>query len=538
MDLTAKTFAGLEEELQKELVSLGADDVKIIKRGCTFRGDEAILYKVNYLSRLAIRILKPIGVFDVKNEEQLYDKVKKINWLDVFKQTQTFSVEANLFHSDFDHSHYAALKTKDAIVDQFRDETGKRPWVSVENPNIYIDVHVSHNVCTISLDSSGESLHKRGYKIGADKAPINEILAAGMIALSGWKCDCDFYDPMCGSGTIPIEAAMLAMNIPAGYYRKEFAFMNWDGYDEILWEKIKQEANDNLKEHEHQIFASDRSEKAIGITKRNLKHAGLHKDISVKVAYFDSLEPENKGFLIMNPPYGIRMEERGELRDLYRGIGNVLKSKFVGFVSWIISPNFDSAKFIGLRPSQKITLYNGPVETKYMKFEVYEGTRRYGDTEKPDWKDNRKSDSSDKKEEDHDKKSSFPVKTDDSRRKSFSGDDSKRRSFSDDDRKRKSYSDDDGKRKSYSDNARGFKRRSSSDFDKPERKFDDKRRKFDNDDSSNEDRRNVNKERSEDFERRMESLRRFTGSEWNTPEKKRTRKRITKKPPEKDNSDQ
>ena len=226
MDFTAKTFAGLEDALAVELKELGADDVKIIKRGATFRGDEELMYKVNYLSRLAVRILKPIGVFDVKNDAQLYEKVKKINWMNVFNLKQTFSVDANLFYSELDHSHYAALKTKDAIVDQFRESTGKRPWVNVENPDIYIDVHISHNVCTISLDSSGESLHQRGYRIGADKAPINEVLAAGMINLAGWKGDKDFYDPMCGAGTIPMEAAMLAMNIPAAYYREKFAFMN------------------------------------------------------------------------------------------------------------------------------------------------------------------------------------------------------------------------------------------------------------------------------------------------------------------------
>ncbi len=239
LDLTAKTFAGMEEELAKELLELGADNVEIIKRGCTFKGDKEFIYKVNYLSRLAIRILKPVGVFEVKNEDQLYEKIRKINWMNVFNLNQTFQVDSNLFYSELTHSHYVNQSTKDAIVDQFREATGKRPWVNIENPDIYIDVHISHNLCTISLDSSGESLHKRGYKIGVDKAPLNEVLAAGLIALSGWKCDKDLYDPMCGSGTIPIEAAMYAINIPAGYYRKEFAFMNWDDFDEGLWKKVK-----------------------------------------------------------------------------------------------------------------------------------------------------------------------------------------------------------------------------------------------------------------------------------------------------------
>jgi len=352
--------------------------------------------------------------------------------------------------------------------------------------------------------------------VGADKAPINEVLAAGMIALSGWKCDCDFYDPMCGSGTIPIEAAMLAMNIPSGYYRKDFAFMNWEGYNETLWEEIKQEANDNLKEHEHNIFASDRSEKAVGISKRNFKHAGLHKDITVKVAYFDSLVPEEKGILIMNPPYGIRMEERGELRDLYKGIGNVLKNNFVGFHSWIISPNFDSAKFIGLRPSQRLTLYNGPVETKYMKFEVYEGSRRYGDKEKEGWVDNKKerSGGDDRK---------FQRRDDDRKPRTYEGSDDRKFQRRDDDRKPRSYEGSDDRK---------FKKREEGSFDRPERKFDDRRKKYDQGESDGENRRDMIKSRSQDFERRMESLKRFTNSDKKAPEKKKTRKRISKKPPE------
>lgn len=495
MDFTVKTFAGLEEALAVELKELGADDVEIIKRGATFRGDEELMYKVNYLSRLAIRILKPIGVFDVKDEKQLYDKVRKINWMDVFKLNQTFSVDANLFYSELNHTQYAALKTKDAIVDQFRESTGKRPWVNVENPDIYIDVHISHNVCTISLDSSGESLHRRGYRIDADKAPINEVLAAGMINLAGWKGDVDFYDPMCGSGTIPIEAAMLAMNIPAGYYRGNYAFMSWEGYNESLWKKVKEEANELMGETDCRIFASDRSEKAIAIAKRNLKHAGLHKDIEIRVGYFDSINPEKGGILIMNPPYGIRMEERGELRDLYRGIGDVLKNNFKGFEAWVISPNFDTAKFIGLRPSKKITLYNGPVETRFLKFEVYEGTRRYGD------KPSEKPFSSEKRD--------FRKK-DDFRSSKSSSSEGRQRNF------------DSGK-----DNYRSSK----------DTRTEGRKRDFDSEtgESNPEKRRKINEERSRNFDRHMDALRRFTKSDDKKPDSKKPgRKRITVKKPPKD----
>lgn len=376
-DYLAKTFAGLEKVLAAELNELGAKDVEIIKRGASFRGDVSLMYKTNYLCRTAIRILKPIGVFEAKDNDQLYNKVRKIDWSKVFDIKQSFVVNANVFYSEVDHSHFAALRVKDAIVDQFREKTGRRPWVNTEKPDIYIDVHISHNICTISLDSSGESLHKREYKIAVDKAPINEVLAAGMIQLSNWDKKTDFYDPMCGSGTIPIEASMLAMNIPAGYYRKSWAFMKWADFDNELWDKIKQESDETIAESDARIIASDRSQVAVNITKRNLKNAGLHKDIEVFHRFFDEIKPEeSKGILVFNPPYGKRLEEKGELKDIYRGIGDVLKANFSGFTAWIISPNTDAVKFVGLRPSAKIELYNGPIETRFLKFELYEGSKK------------------------------------------------------------------------------------------------------------------------------------------------------------------
>ncbi len=408
MDFTAKTFAGLEEVLADELKAIGALDIKIIKRGVQFRGDEALLYKANYLLRTALRILKPIGIFEVKDDKQLYEKVMKIDWSKVFNVTQTFSVDANLFFSNLDHSQFVSLRTKDAIVDQFREKTGKRPWVSKENADIFIDVHINQDVCTVSLDSSGESLHQRGYRIAVDKAPINEVLAAGMIQLTGWKGEKDFYDPMCGSGTIAIEAAMVASNIPAGHYRENFAFMRWEDFNEELWGTIKQEADSQMTDPECNIFASDRSEKAIGIAKKNLRKAGLHKDIDIKVKYFDAIHPEvENGILVFNPPYGKRLEERGEIRDLYKGIGDVLKNNFQGFEAWIISSSFDSMKFVGLRPSRKIHLFNGPIETRFVKFEMYAGSKkgkhmsdedkedfkRRKDDKKPDWKKDDRDDS-------------------------------------------------------------------------------------------------------------------------------------------------
>ena len=466
MDYTAKTFAGLEEILAEELKGIGAEDVTIINRGVKFRGDTEILFKANYLCRTALRILKPVGVFKVKDQDELYSKVRNIDWTKIFNLDQTFIVNGNVFHSELNHSHYVALKTKDAIVDQFRDKMGKRPWVGLEDAQIFVDVHISHDECTVSLDSSGESLHRRGYRITTDKAPLSEVLAAGMIKLTGWKGDKDFYDPMCGSGTIPLEAAMSAMNIPAGYYLKQFAFMNWAGYDEELWKKVKEEADLNMTELECNIFASDRSEKAVKIAKYNVKHAGLHKDIDLSVKYFDSVQPsEEKGILVFNPPYGKRLEERGEIFDLYRKIGDVLKQNFQGYEAWVISSNMDAAKFIGLRPSSRLPLFNGPIETKFIKFEMYEGSKKgkYEDQPEGD-KGFRKSDDGEKRDfrrrDDSDKK--------DFRRR----DDGERKDF----RKR----DDDGKR--------DFRRRDGDDKKDFRRRDDGERKDFQrHDDSQNKD---------------------------------------------------
>ncbi len=376
MDLTAKTISGLEEVLADELKALGAKEVQTGKRVVLFRGNKEIIYKANYLCRTALRILKPIGVFTVRNEKELYEKVKRIDWTQVFGLRQTFMVNATISQSSMTHSLYVALKTKDAIVDQFRDKLGKRPYVDKENPTIYVDVHINREKCTISLDSSGASLHKRGYRVATDKAPINEVLAAGLIKLSGWKKDGDFMDPMCGSGTIPIEAAMEALNIPAGYYRKHFAFENWQDFDHDLWHDIKEEANNRISEYDHPIIASDQSFKAFNIARSNLKNAGLQLDVTLINKPFEKMNPRKwKGMLLFNPPYGERLEEK-DIIALYKMIGDVLKTKFKGYEAWMITGNPAAAKFVGLRPSKKITLFNGQIESKFIKFELYEGSRK------------------------------------------------------------------------------------------------------------------------------------------------------------------
>lgn len=380
-DLTAKTLSGLEEVLAKELKSLGATQVTTGKRVVLFRGDQALVYKANYLCRTALRILKPIGVFTVRNEDELYRKVKQIDWTQIFSLRQTFSVSAAVFNSSMTHTLFVSQKTKDAIVDQFREKLGRRPSVNIENPDIHIDVYISKEKCTLSLDSSGHSLHQRGYRIAVDKAPINEVLAAGLIKLSGWQKNSDFFDPMCGSGTIPIEAAMEAMNIPAGYYRKKFAFESWKDFDYTLWNQIKYQADGEIKENNFPIIASDESYKAFKIARNNLRNAKLDQDITLINKPFEKMNPESgKGILVFNPPYGERLEE-GDIVALYKHIGDVLKSKFQNYEAWIITSNLEAAKFIGLKPSKKIHLFNGPLESRFLKFEMYAGSKKAAKSE-------------------------------------------------------------------------------------------------------------------------------------------------------------
>lgn len=376
IDLTAKTFSGMEDVLVDELTALGAKEVTKGTRVVYFRGEKSLIYKANYLCRTALRILKPIGVFTVRNEQELYDKVQKIDWPSLFDLKDTFMVNASVFNAKLTHSQYVAQKTKDAIVDQFRDRFGRRPNVEKNNPTLTIDIHLNGNQCTVSLDSSGASLHKRGYRAEVDKAPLNEALAAGLILLSGWDKTGDFMDPMCGSGTLPIEAAMYAMNIPSGYYRRHFAFENWPDFDETLWKEVKNEANEQILEHDFPIIASDQSYKAYRIAQTNIRKAQLHKDITVINKPFEKMNPEsNKGILLFNPPYGERLKEN-DIVALYKHIGDVLKTKFKGYQAWIITSNLDAAKFIGLKPSKKFTVFNGPLESRFLKFEIYEGSKK------------------------------------------------------------------------------------------------------------------------------------------------------------------
>ena len=365
-ELVAKTFHGLEEVLAKELTELGASDIEIGNRMVAFTGDKAMMYKANFCLRTAIRILKPIKHFKANNADEVYDNIKSIDWENYLDNAKSFSVDAVVFSNEFRHSKFVAYKVKDAIVDYFRDKTGNRPSVSLSNPDVLLNIHIAEDRCTLSLDSSGESLHRRGYRQEAVEAPLNEVLAAGMILMTGWKGECDLIDPMCGSGTIPIEAALIARNIAPGVFRKEFAFEKWVDFDQDLFDSIYND-DSNEREFNHKIYGYDNNPKANEIATRNVKAAGLSKEIVLKLQPFQQFEqPKEKSIIITNPPYGERISTN-DLLGLYQMIGERLKHAFAGNDAWILSYRDECFDQIGLKPSVKIGLYNGALECQFRK---------------------------------------------------------------------------------------------------------------------------------------------------------------------------
>ncbi len=376
MELLVKTMAGLEPVLVNELEKLGANNISTLKRAVRFEGDKELLYRANLELHTALRILLPIKRFRAPHENSFYKQIKKIDWTQFLSIHDTIAVDAVSYSKHLSHTKYLALRTKDAIVDQFRKLTGDRPNVDVVNPTLRIHVHISKDECTLALDSSGDSLHRRGYRTETLEAPINEVLAAGLIALSGWNFDCDFVDPMCGSGTFLVEAAFWAHHIAPQLYRESFGFMRWKDFDAKLWEKVRNEARQRVRPFDHQILGFDKSFKAIKITQQNILAAHLEGKIEVDRRKFQKLpKPGPSGLLLMNPPYDERLAERN-IHELYREIGDRLKNEFTGYTAWIISSNKDALKNIGLRPSRKMTVFNGQLECKFQKFELYEGSKK------------------------------------------------------------------------------------------------------------------------------------------------------------------
>lgn len=374
--LIAKTFAGLEDILAEELTVIGAEGVRLSKRAVEFSGDNETMYKANYYCRTALRILKTIKTFKATNEEELYNGVFDVDWHDMFDVEDTFAIDSVVNSKQFRHSKYVALKSKDAVVDRFRKRYGERPSIDTEDPSVRINVRIFNDDVTIALDSSGSSLHKRGYRIETGPAPINEVLAAGLVLLSGWDKRSNFVDPMCGSGTILLEAAMIANEIPAGYYRSEYGFQRWKDYDKDIWQKVKDNADSYSSEFDYRIIGSDISGRMISIARNNIRNARMHKDIELQANNItDFIPPKGGGVMICNPPYGERMK-LDDLKALYKKIGDTLKRNFAGYDAWVLSSDMEAMKFVGLRPSRKITVFNGPLECRFMKFSIYEGSKK------------------------------------------------------------------------------------------------------------------------------------------------------------------
>lgn len=374
-EMVAKTLYGLEDVLAGELIALGANDIQIGRRMVSFTGDKEMLYKANFCLRTALRILKPIYHFKAKDADTVYQEVKKVAWENYMTLDTTFAIDSVIFSEDFNHSKFVAYRTKDAIVDYFMEKFQKRPSVRVNNPDLYINIHISHNDCTLSIDSSGESLHKRGYRVEQTEAPLNEVLAAGMILKTGWKGESNFIDPMCGSGTLLIEATMIALNIFPGVHRKEFAFEKWIDFDQELFDRIY---NDESQERafEYKCYGYDISPVAIEVARKNIRSAGLTKYIELEVLPFQQIgEVPQPGILVTNPPYGERISTR-DLLGLYSMIGERLKHKFTGYKAWIISYKDECFDKIGLRASEKIKLMNGSLECEFRCFEMFEGKNK------------------------------------------------------------------------------------------------------------------------------------------------------------------
>lgn len=372
LELIAKTFQGLEEVLAQELTELGANNVQIGHRMVSFTGDKAMMYRANFCLRTAVRVLMPIKHFNAKDADEVYNAVRSINWSKYLDTSTTFAVDSVVYSSEFRHSKFVAYKVKDAIVDYFRETVGERPNIRITNPDIKLNIHISEEACTLSLDSSGESLHQRGYRVASVEAPINEVLAAGLIKLSGWKADCDFIDPFCGSGTFLIEAALMARNIYPGVFRKEFGFEKWKDFDRELFDEIY---NDDSQEREfdHKIYGYDINLPAIEVASRNVKSAGVSDLVVLKQQDFRKFtNPSQKSIIITNPPYGERLTPP-DLLTLYQSIGKVLKHEFSGGEAWVISSKQELFEHIGLRPSLKIQVLNGSLDCDFRKYQLFEG---------------------------------------------------------------------------------------------------------------------------------------------------------------------
>jgi putative N6-adenine-specific DNA methylase len=375
-EMKATTFHGLEDVLVNELMKLGARDIVPFKRGVSFTGDKGFMYKANLCLRTALKVLVPIYSFTANNEHELYDKMKEYEWEELLNSDDTLAINATVNSDEFNHSLYVSQKTKDAICDRFVDKFSVRPNVDLDRPTLRIYVHIFRNQVNVSLDSSGDSLFKRGYRVDIDTAPMKEVLAAGMVLLSNWQPHLPLIDGMCGSGTLGIEAALYANNIPPGVFREEFGFMKWHDYDKALWDTIYESCINRIKDDMPTIISSDIDIVPLEMAKRNAAVAKVEDVIQYEhKSFFDMMPTRPHGTILLNPPY----DERIKMEDtnaFYKQIGDKLKKDFGGWTCWIISSNMEAIKSIGLHPSKKLTLFNASLECKLLKYEMYDGSKK------------------------------------------------------------------------------------------------------------------------------------------------------------------
>lgn len=381
MYLTATTQFGLEEVLVDELRQLGAIIEHVGSRAVEFSGDKKLLYNTVLWSRTAMRLLRPFADFYARDERALYDEVARIDWSKYIRPGQTFAITAVVNKSSFEHSLYVAQLTKDAIVDQFRERTGERPSIDTRNPDIRIHLRMLENEVILSLDAAGDSLHRRGYRQGTNEAPLNEVLAAGLILLSGWDKKSPLLDPMCGSGTLLTEAGLIAQRIAPGlFHQGKFGFENWPDFDAKLWQRVREEAEaQRIEEPQAYLAGSDLDPRVIDHAAQNIEAAGLDDCIRLSVRDVrDARPPQDQppGLVILNPPYGERIGEEAQMAALYKTIGDALKTNFQGYEAFIFTGNLEAAKAIGLKVSRRIPLFNGPIDCRLLKYELYRGSRR------------------------------------------------------------------------------------------------------------------------------------------------------------------
>ncbi|MGB1449880.1 MAG: THUMP domain-containing class I SAM-dependent RNA methyltransferase [Flavobacteriaceae bacterium] len=374
--MLAKTFFGFEDLLESELKQLGAQSVEKGNRVVHFTGDKGFMYKANLCLRTALKILVPLYHCRVRSEDELYQAAYDYPWEEHFTEKETLAIDSVVFGETFTHSLYVSQKVKDAIADRFRAKTGQRPSVNLKFPDVRINVHIDRDQCNFSLDSSGASLHHRGYRTATNIAPLNEVLAAGLIMLSGWDQRSDFLDPMCGSGTIPIEAAMLSCKIPANINRKEFAFEKWSNWDEDLYLTIEESQLNKIQGLAGSITGFDKAPSAVAKARDNVRNANLEEFISIEKDnfFFSQKEQEGPLHIVTNPPYGERLE--GDINALYGSLGDTLKQHYTNTQAWMITSNLEAMKHVGLRPSRKIKLFNGKLESRFLHYSIYPGTKK------------------------------------------------------------------------------------------------------------------------------------------------------------------